>query len=168
MWGKKEEPELKDVFNQRRPSAVEAMSQQHRKSVSNQGLTGASALTVRQSIFPITLVTILFFLWGKLSLTPFLHSLGGVVSLTGDKQVLHMDSSTFSMLSFRRHSISQQRKLVVCREPILEPISSGLWLIAAGLSANSGMAFLSLFLHAQLPLLFRVLISSHLFLCELN
>jgi MFS transporter, FHS family, L-fucose permease len=35
-----------------------------RKSVSNQGLTGASALTVRQSITPITLVTLLFFLWG--------------------------------------------------------------------------------------------------------
>ena len=34
------------------------------KSVANQGLTGASALTVRQSIFPITLVTVLFFLWG--------------------------------------------------------------------------------------------------------
>ncbi|KAA8568308.1 hypothetical protein MFRU_029g00330 [Monilinia fructicola] len=28
------------------------------------GLTGAAALTVRQSIYPITLVTILFFLWG--------------------------------------------------------------------------------------------------------
>jgi FHS family L-fucose permease-like MFS transporter len=64
MWGQKEEPELKEVFNQRRPSAVEAMSNTHRKSVSNRGLTGASALTVRQSIFPITLVTILFFLWG--------------------------------------------------------------------------------------------------------
>jgi FHS family L-fucose permease-like MFS transporter len=40
------------------------MQQAHRKSVSNRGLTGASALTVRQSIFPITLVTVLFFLWG--------------------------------------------------------------------------------------------------------
>ncbi|KAH8687196.1 putative L-fucose-proton symporter [Tricladium varicosporioides] len=64
MWGQKEEPELKEVFDQRRPSAVEAMNNTHRKSVSNRGLTGASALTVRQSIFPITLVTILFFLWG--------------------------------------------------------------------------------------------------------
>lgn len=72
MWGKDEEPKLKDVFEQqeRRPSAVEAMSNQHRKSVSNQGLTGASALTVRQSIWPITLVTILFFLWGE----PRLHN----------------------------------------------------------------------------------------------
>ena len=52
------------VLDQRRPSNVEAIHQQHRKSVSNRGLTGASALTVRQSIFPIVLVTILFFLWG--------------------------------------------------------------------------------------------------------
>lgn len=35
-----------------------------RRSVANRGLTGASALTVRQSIWPITLVTLLFFLWG--------------------------------------------------------------------------------------------------------
>jgi FHS family L-fucose permease-like MFS transporter len=65
LFGKSEEPELKEVFDQRRPSTVEAMANQHRKSVSNRGLTGASALTVRQSIYPITLVTILFFLWGK-------------------------------------------------------------------------------------------------------
>ncbi|KAL2353468.1 putative L-fucose-proton symporter [Cryomyces antarcticus] len=64
MWGKNEEPVLKEVLEQRRPSAVEATSNQHRKSVSNRGLTGASALTVKQSIFPITLVTLLFFLWG--------------------------------------------------------------------------------------------------------
>ncbi|EXJ53537.1 MFS transporter, FHS family, L-fucose permease [Cladophialophora psammophila CBS 110553] len=49
---------------ERQPSNAEAMASQQRKSVANRGLTGASALTVRQSIFPITLVTILFFLWG--------------------------------------------------------------------------------------------------------
>ncbi|MCJ1280173.1 hypothetical protein MMC21_008000 [Puttea exsequens] len=65
MWfGSKEEPVMAEVLEQRRPSNAEAMQQQHRKSVSNKGLTGASALTVRQSIFPIVLVTILFFLWG--------------------------------------------------------------------------------------------------------
>lgn len=64
MFGRKEEPEIKEVLGQRRPSAVDAMSNTHRLSVSNRGLTGASALTVRQSIYPITLVTILFFLWG--------------------------------------------------------------------------------------------------------
>ncbi|KAL9595595.1 MAG: hypothetical protein Q9219_006359 [cf. Caloplaca sp. 3 TL-2023] len=64
FFGKREEPEVSEVLDQRRPSNVEAMNQVHRKSISNRGLTGASALTVRQSIFPITLVTILFFLWG--------------------------------------------------------------------------------------------------------
>ena len=48
----------------RRPSAADAMSNTQRKSVANKGLTGASALTVRQSIFPVALVTVLFFLWG--------------------------------------------------------------------------------------------------------
>ena len=43
---------------------VSAMDQQRSKSISNKGITGASSLTLRQSIFPIALVTILFFLWG--------------------------------------------------------------------------------------------------------
>ena len=62
--GFKEEPEIADVLRQRRPSNVEATEHMHRKSISNKGLTGASALTVKQSIVPITLVTFLFFLWG--------------------------------------------------------------------------------------------------------
>ncbi|MCJ1227766.1 hypothetical protein MMC12_004425 [Toensbergia leucococca] len=64
MFGRSEEPEISEVLDQRRPSNVDAMNHLHRKSVTNKGLTGASALTVRQSILPITLVTILFFLWG--------------------------------------------------------------------------------------------------------
>ncbi|KAI0132494.1 glucose/galactose transporter [Xylariales sp. AK1849] len=64
MFGKKEEPQPWEVQDQRQPTNVEAMQNQHRKNVSNKGLTGASALTVRQSILPITLVTVLFFLWG--------------------------------------------------------------------------------------------------------
>jgi len=64
MFGKKEEPEITEVLEQRRPSAAEAIANQRRKSVTNRGLTGASALTVRQSIYPICLVTLLFFLWG--------------------------------------------------------------------------------------------------------
>ncbi|OHX00833.1 MFS fhs l-fucose permease [Colletotrichum incanum] len=64
MFGKNQEPEVAEVLEQHRPSAVEATQNQHRMSVSNRGLTGASALTVRQSIVPITLVTVLFFLWG--------------------------------------------------------------------------------------------------------
>jgi FHS family L-fucose permease-like MFS transporter len=64
MFGKSEEPTPADVASQRRPSNVEAVQHEHRKSVSNKGLTGASALTVRQSIVPIVLVTVLFFMWG--------------------------------------------------------------------------------------------------------
>lgn len=62
MFSKREEPTPHEISEQRRPSNAEVDA--HRKSVSNHGLTGASALTVRQSILPITLVTILFFLWG--------------------------------------------------------------------------------------------------------
>ncbi|KAL3419967.1 glucose galactose transporter [Phlyctema vagabunda] len=64
MFGKAEEPEIQEVLQQRRPSAVEATHNVRQKGASNRGLTGASALTVRQSIVPITLVTLLFFLWG--------------------------------------------------------------------------------------------------------
>jgi len=44
MWEKKEEPEVKEVLDQRRPSKVEALQNTHRISVSNRGLTGAFAL----------------------------------------------------------------------------------------------------------------------------
>ncbi|KIW12177.1 hypothetical protein PV08_09453 [Exophiala spinifera] len=53
-----------DAITERQASTADAMANQKRKSVVNQGLTGASALTVRQSIFPVALVTLLFFLWG--------------------------------------------------------------------------------------------------------
>ncbi|ETS83006.1 hypothetical protein PFICI_04882 [Pestalotiopsis fici W106-1] len=56
--------DVAEISEKNRPSNTEAMTEEHRKNVSNNGLTGASALTVRQSIWPITLVTILFFLWG--------------------------------------------------------------------------------------------------------
>ncbi|KAJ4375881.1 hypothetical protein N0V83_001159 [Neocucurbitaria cava] len=62
-----QEPTMEQVHEQqgRRPSAVEVVEQQvRRKSVDNRIVTGASALTTRQSIIPVTLVTILFFLWG--------------------------------------------------------------------------------------------------------
>lgn len=62
MFGKREEPLPEEIHHQRKPSNAEVAG--HRASVSNRALTGASALTVRQSIWPITLVTILFFLWG--------------------------------------------------------------------------------------------------------
>lgn len=66
MLFSKEKPEISDVLDlgDERPSNIDAMNQQHRKNVSNRGLTGASALTLKLSIFPTALVTILFFLWG--------------------------------------------------------------------------------------------------------
>ncbi|ETN42515.1 uncharacterized protein HMPREF1541_01672 [Cyphellophora europaea CBS 101466] len=48
---------------QQRPSAADVETGR-RRSIANKGLTGASALTVKQSILPIALVTLLFFLWG--------------------------------------------------------------------------------------------------------
>lgn len=62
MFGKREEPTASEVHEQRKPSNAEVSTRN--KTVSNSGLTGASALTLKQSILPITLVTILFFLWG--------------------------------------------------------------------------------------------------------
>jgi MFS transporter, FHS family, L-fucose permease len=54
-----------DLIEQRRPSTADAVAAARRKSTTtNKGLTGASALTVKQSILPVCLVTILFFLWG--------------------------------------------------------------------------------------------------------
>lgn len=62
------EPTLGDVNAQaaRRPSAVDAMQHQQRRGstlggAGNKKLTGAGALTVRQSIVPVALVTCLFF-----------------------------------------------------------------------------------------------------------
>jgi len=61
------EPTLEEVHEQqaRRPSAAEAIAADtRRKSVNNREVTGASQITTRQSIIPVTLVTVLFFLWG--------------------------------------------------------------------------------------------------------
>lgn len=51
-------------MEQRRPSNVDAIRRGGKKTQENTALTGASALTVRQSIVPLILVTTLFFLWG--------------------------------------------------------------------------------------------------------
>jgi FHS family L-fucose permease-like MFS transporter len=64
--GGKQEPTLEEIHDQqgRRPSAVEALDlARRRKSVADKEVTGASQITTRQSIVPVTLVTILFFLW---------------------------------------------------------------------------------------------------------
>jgi MFS transporter, FHS family, L-fucose permease len=65
--GKGSEPNMDEVHDQqsRRPSVAEVTANQTRqKTVSDKKITGASQLTTRQSILPVTLVTILFFLWG--------------------------------------------------------------------------------------------------------
>jgi FHS family L-fucose permease-like MFS transporter len=65
--GKETESTLQEVYDQmdRRPSLAEVKDNEVRqKSVSNRQITGASQLTLKQSIVPIVLVTILFFLWG--------------------------------------------------------------------------------------------------------
>jgi FHS family L-fucose permease-like MFS transporter len=64
--GGNQEPSLEEVHDQqeRRPSAVAALDlARRRKSVADREITGASQITARQSIVPVTLVTILFFLW---------------------------------------------------------------------------------------------------------
>ena len=65
--GAQTEPTMQEVYSQmdRRPSVADVKNETvRRKSVSNKVLTGASQITTRQSILPIVLVTILFFLWG--------------------------------------------------------------------------------------------------------
>lgn len=63
-----------------------------RAVVSNKGITGASALTVKQSIWPITLVTILFFMWGfaygllDVLNAKFQHALGISAAMAGGLQ----------------------------------------------------------------------------------
>lgn len=62
-----QEPTLEEVHaqQQRRPSVAEVIDNQvRRKSVNDREVTGASQITLRQSILPVCLVTILFFMWG--------------------------------------------------------------------------------------------------------
>ena len=62
----KTQPTATDVHQQqdRRPSAADALRHKRDKKVSNRQVTGASQLTLRQSIVPVALVTTLFFCWG--------------------------------------------------------------------------------------------------------
>ncbi|KAI9894909.1 MAG: hypothetical protein M1814_000129 [Vezdaea aestivalis] len=64
--GRETEPTYEEVKEQqgRRPSLADVKANSRRKSVSNREVTGASQITLKQSIFPICLVTILFFMWG--------------------------------------------------------------------------------------------------------
>jgi len=62
-----QEPTLEEIHIQqdRRPSVEEVIAnERRRKTVSDKAITGASQITARQSIVPVALVTVLFFLWG--------------------------------------------------------------------------------------------------------
>lgn len=49
----------------RRPSTAQAMANTtRRQSVDDHAVTGAGEITTRQSIIPVSLVTVLFFMWG--------------------------------------------------------------------------------------------------------
>jgi len=54
-------PTVSEVMNQRRPSNYEAVQRSGKKTQDNTTLTGASALTLKQSLIPLILVTTLFF-----------------------------------------------------------------------------------------------------------
>jgi len=64
----KDEPDIEKVHEQMvdRPEIIDVKraAKEERRGVSNTKVTGASQLTLRQSLFPCALVTILFFLWG--------------------------------------------------------------------------------------------------------
>lgn len=66
--GLRDEPDIDEVREQmdRRPSIVDVKTKakEERRGVSNAKVTGASQLTLKQSLLPCALVTILFFLWG--------------------------------------------------------------------------------------------------------
>lgn len=48
-----------------RPSAEEAIANSRRRnSINDEEVTGAGQITTRQSIIPVSLVTVLFFMWG--------------------------------------------------------------------------------------------------------
>ena len=50
--------------NECRPPAIAVLEEKGRKRVSDKQITGASQITTRESLGPVALVTILFFLWG--------------------------------------------------------------------------------------------------------
>jgi len=59
-------PAVDDIQSEstRQPSASDAIANDHRrKSVNDQVVTGAGETATRQSIIPVALVTVLFFMW---------------------------------------------------------------------------------------------------------
>ena len=125
MFGKDEEPQSWEIQDQRQPSNTEAIANARRKSIANKALTGASSLTVRQSIWPITLVTILFFLWG-FAVSRFCSLPTHFPQLTTPLPQSSMAFSMFSMPNSKKHSTSRPPKLVVFKALISGLTSSDL------------------------------------------
>lgn len=141
MLGKRSEPTPTEVLDQRRPPNTEVAA--HQKNVSNTGLTGASALTVKQSILPITLVTILFFLWG------FAYGLLDVLNAKFQTALNITAAKAGGTLSLPFPAISRNGWMggiadiflvQVCKAPILVLTSSGPLHIQDGSFASSATA----------------------------
>ena len=65
MLSKENEPATKELDKQSQSPAIEPLREQNqRKVVNDKKITGASQITTRQSLKPVALVTVLFFLWG--------------------------------------------------------------------------------------------------------
>lgn len=122
-FGRKEEPEIADVIAQqdRRPSHADVVVQRGQSVSNNRGLTGASALTVKQSIIPITLVTVLFFLWG------FAYGLLDGTSPRCCQSVLYLANFFFQSLIQNSRPLSISLRLVLEGFKVLTlvPISLG-------------------------------------------
>lgn len=53
------------TYTAQRPSAADAIANDRRRgSINDHEVTGAGEITTRQSIVPVALVTVLFFMWG--------------------------------------------------------------------------------------------------------
>jgi hypothetical protein len=111
--GGNQEPSLEEVHAQqeRRPSSVAALDlARRRKSVADGEVTGASQITARQSIIPVTLVTILFFLWVSSTFNPF------DLNLDADfNRDSLMDCWMYSTLDFKLPSTSPRDNPLVFR-----------------------------------------------------
>ncbi|KAF2192519.1 glucose/galactose transporter [Zopfia rhizophila CBS 207.26] len=65
LHGNQSAAEQADDYSVRRPSAAEAIANSRRRqSIDDHAVTGAGEITTRQSIVPVALVTVLFFMWG--------------------------------------------------------------------------------------------------------
>ena len=141
FFGKAQEPTLDDIHEQqaRRPSATEAIAaDRRRKSVSDKRVTGASQITVRQSIIPVSLVTILFFLCTQ----P--HDEHVLNCKTDHIQgALPTACSTSSTHASRPPSTSPKANPPASKAPISAPTSSVHSPTLAGLCASSATDILS-------------------------